>query len=113
MGKTKYFNEELKKKEYDEQMKEAAKDKSFMERTVKIQKEFEAIEDEIKRIVDFVCKQQIAQYDKRFESLDVPSNATKGVDSEDVKEEYDDPLYDDIVEFVVKTGKASAAEKCW
>ena len=43
MGKTKYSNEELKKKEYDEQMKEAANDKLFMERTLKTQKEFEAI----------------------------------------------------------------------
>jgi len=49
MGKTKYSNEELKKKEYDEQMKEAANDKLFMERTLKTQKEFEAIEDKIKR----------------------------------------------------------------
>ena len=67
-------------------------------------------EDEIKRIVDFVCNQQKAQYDKRFENLDIPSNATTGVDANsDVKDEYDDPLYDDIVEFVVKTGKASAS----
>ena len=27
----------------------------------------------------------------------------------DVKEEYDDPLYDEIVEFVITTGKASAS----
>ena len=67
-------------------------------------------EDEIKRIVDFVCHQQVAQYDKRFENLDIPSNATTSVDADtDVKEEYDDPLYDDIVEFVVTTGKASAS----
>ncbi len=67
-------------------------------------------EDEIKRVVDFVCNQQKAQYDKRFENLDVPSNATSGTSADtDVKEEYDDPLYDDIVEFVVTTGKASAS----
>ena len=67
-------------------------------------------EDEIKRIVDFVCNQQKAQYDKRFENLDVPVNATTGVDANtEVKDEYDDPLYDDIVEFVVTTGKASAS----
>ena len=67
-------------------------------------------EDEIKRIVDFVCNQQKAQYDKRFENLDVPANATTGVDANtEVKDEYDDPLYDDIVEFVVTTGKASAS----
>ena len=67
-------------------------------------------EEEIKRIVDFVCNQQKAQYDKRFENLDVPANTTTGVDANtDVKDEYDDPLYDDIVEFVVTTGKASAS----
>ena len=67
-------------------------------------------EDEIKRVVDFVCNQQKAQYDKRFENLDVPSNATGSTSADsDVKEEYDDPLYDDIVEFVVTTGKASAS----
>ena len=67
-------------------------------------------EDEIKRIVDFVCNEQKAQYDQRFQNLDTPSNATTGVDANtDVKDEYDDPLYDDIVEFVVTTGKASAS----
>ena len=67
-------------------------------------------EDEIKRIVDFVCNEQKAQYDQRFQNLDMPSNATTGVDANtDVKDEYDDPLYDDIVEFVVTTGKASAS----
>ena len=67
-------------------------------------------EDEIKRIVDFVCNEQKAQYDQRFQNLDAPSNTTTGVDANtDVKDEYDDPLYDDIVEFVVTTGKASAS----
>ena len=67
-------------------------------------------EDEIKRIVDFVCDQQIAQYDQRFQNLEVEGKETTGVDANtEVKDEYDDPLYDDIVEFVVTTGKASAS----
>lgn len=68
-------------------------------------------EDEIKRIVDFVCDQQIAQYDQRFQNLEVTEGKpTTGVDANtEVKDEYDDPLYDDIVEFVVTTGKASAS----
>ena len=68
-------------------------------------------EDEIKRIVDFVCNQQKAQYDQRFQNLEVKeSGATGTVDANtEVKDEYDDPLYDDIVEFVVTTGKASAS----
>ena len=65
-------------------------------------------ENEIKKIVEFVVKQQKAQYDKRFESLDNPTTGNVDANTE-VKDEYDDPLYDDIVEFVVTTGKASAS----
>ena len=67
-------------------------------------------EPEINRIVDYVCHQQTAQYDQRFQNLGVEGKVTTGVDANtDVKDEYDDPLYDDIVEFVVTTGKASAS----
>ena len=68
-------------------------------------------EPEINRIVDFVCNQQKAQYDARFQNLDnVGNTTTGGVDANtEVKDEYDDPLYNDIVEFVVTTGKASAS----
>jgi len=70
-------------------------------------------EPEINRIVEYVCKQQVAQYDQRFQNLEVNSDGgkpTTGVDANtEVKDEYDDPLYDEIVEFVVKTGKASAS----
>ena len=68
-------------------------------------------EPEINRIVDFVCNQQKAQYDARFQNLDnVGNTTTGGVDATtEVKDEYDDPLYNDIVEFVVTTGKASAS----
>ncbi len=67
-------------------------------------------EDEIKRIVDYVCEQQIAQYDQRFQNLEIAEKNSGTVDANtEVKDEYDDPLYDDIVEFVVTTGKASAS----
>ena len=69
-------------------------------------------EPEINRIVDFVCNQQKAQYDARFQNLEVSEGGkpTTGVDANtEVKDEYDDPLYDEIVEFVVKSGKASAS----
>ena len=69
-------------------------------------------ESEINRVVEFVCKQQMAQYDARFQNLEMGDGGkpTTGVDANtEVKDEYDDPLYDDIVEFVVKTGKASAS----
>lgn len=54
-------------------------------------------DDEIKRVVDFVCNQQKAQYDARFQNV------------KEEKDEYDDSLYNDAVEFVVTTGKASAS----
>ncbi len=68
-------------------------------------------ETEINRIVNFVCEQQKAQYDARFQNLEVNEKTTTGgVDANtEVEDEYDDPLYNDIVEFVVKTGKASAS----
>ncbi len=67
-------------------------------------------EPEISKIVDFVCKEQVAQYDARFQNLDHIQGETTGVgEAKEKDEEYDDPLYDEIVEFVVKTGKASAS----
>ena len=69
-------------------------------------------EPEINRIVNYVCKEQKAQYDQRFQNLEVSEGGkpTTGVDAgTEVQDEYDDPLYNDIVEFVVTTGKASAS----
>lgn len=67
-------------------------------------------EPEINKIVDYVCGQQKAQYDQRFQNLEIGEKTTTGVDANtEVEDEYDDPLYNDIVEFVVTTGKASAS----
>ena len=68
-------------------------------------------EPEINKIVDFVCNQQKAQYDQRFQNLEIGDKTTTGTTdaNTEVADEYDDPLYDDIVEFVVTTGKASAS----
>jgi S-DNA-T family DNA segregation ATPase FtsK/SpoIIIE len=72
-------------------------------------------EDEIHRIIDFVCNQQKAQYDARFENLDGEKTTTgvggeTGIDANhDAPEEYDDPLYNEIVDFVIEQGKASAS----
>ena len=65
-------------------------------------------DEEIKRIVNFVCEQQKAQYDARFQNIKVIEN-TKVDSMTEVEDGYDDPLYNDIVEFVVTTGKASAS----
>lgn len=64
-------------------------------------------EDEIKRVVDFVSNQQEAVYDTKFQEIDTrPNTATAQTEC---KDEYDDPLYDEIVAFVVESGKASAS----
>ena len=65
-------------------------------------------EEEIKKIVDHTVDQQKAQYDDNFLKLEAIDQELKnGVSLE--KEEYDDPLYNEIVEFVVTSGKASAS----
>ncbi|NLV90440.1 MAG: cell division protein FtsK [Tenericutes bacterium] len=62
-------------------------------------------DDEIQRVVDHTVKQQKSKYDERF-SLE-NEDATRIHDDDD--EEYEDPLYEEIVEFIVKTQKASAS----
>lgn len=64
-------------------------------------------EEEILRLVDFVCKQQKAVYDERFTTEGDNSGSNYVSDKDDVS--GDDPLYSDAVEFVVSTGKASAS----
>ena len=66
-------------------------------------------EEEIHRIVDYVVNQQKAQYDDNLMNLNAPVETGKVDAHTDIKEEYDDPLYDEIVEFVITTGKASAS----
>ena len=64
-------------------------------------------DDEIKRIIDHVCKQQSAHYDEAMENLNVSGNGIHGLPDE--KEEFDDPLYNEIVEFAIQTGKVSTS----
>ena len=67
-------------------------------------------DSEIDRVVNFICKQQVAQYDSRFTNLGmVNCNQMVASEKREVEEEDEDPLYDEIVEFVVKSGKASAS----
>jgi len=67
-------------------------------------------DDELQKIVDHTVSQQKAQYDERFMNLSsAKEQGNAGGEVEVVEEEYDDPLYNDIVEFVVRTGKASAS----
>ena len=63
-------------------------------------------EEETKAIVDFVCAQQKAKYDNTLTMESDDANATTMVAS---KDDYEEPLYNEIVEFVVTQGKASAS----
>lgn len=62
-------------------------------------------DDEIKSVVDYTIKQQKAHYDKSYELTEEMKGATTGVNNDATEE----PLYNDIVEFVVTQGKASAS----
>lgn len=67
-------------------------------------------DEELEKIVNYTVGQQKAQYDEKFMNLSLAKeqgNAGGGV--KDTEEEYDDPLYNDIVEFVITSGKASAS----
>ena len=62
-------------------------------------------DDEIRRLIEYVCNEQKASYD---EKLTAPTpEEVKEVNGE--TEEYEDPLYDQIVEFAISTGKVSAS----
>ena len=67
-------------------------------------------DEELEALVDYTVKQQKAEYDERYTNLEAAKdmgNAGGAVNSPN--EEYDDPLYDEIVEFVITSGKASAS----
>ena len=69
-------------------------------------------DEELQKIVDFTISQQKAIYDhslteERGESSS--SDAGKYDDGYESKEEYDDPLYNDIVDFAMEFGKISAS----
>ena len=64
-------------------------------------------DEEIKRIIDHVCAQQSARYDENMENLNASGSGIHGSPGE--KEEYDDPMYNEIVEFAIQTGKVSTS----
>ncbi len=63
-------------------------------------------DDDIKKVVDYVIKQQKAHYDSSLEISLEDKGATTMVKQND---DYEEPLYNEIVEFVVTGGKASAS----
>ncbi len=65
-------------------------------------------EEEINKLVDFCSNQQKAVYDETFTSE--PGNTTTdGFTSDKNDVEQDDPIYNEALEFVLSTGKASAS----
>ncbi len=68
-------------------------------------------DEEIKRVVQAV-KTQVStpNYDENMINLEKSSNTNNGSTSGlDIPDDGDDPLYNEIVEFVIKTGKVSAS----
>ena len=70
-------------------------------------------DEDLEKIVNYTIGQQKAQYDDKF-NLDVSQEPVNegGMSVDDVKgapEEYDDPLYNEIVDFAVMSGKISAS----
>ncbi|MBR2245997.1 MAG: DNA translocase FtsK, partial [Bacilli bacterium] len=65
-------------------------------------------DNEIKKIIDFTVSQQKAQYDDEMMNLSaVDSSDSKSAGATDTSD--DDPLYNDIVKFVIENQKASAS----
>ncbi len=63
-------------------------------------------DEEIKKVVDYTISQQKAMYDKSLTLSDEDKGATTMVDSND---DHEEPLYNEIREFVITQGKASAS----
>lgn len=62
-------------------------------------------DDEIKAVVDYTISQQKAMYDNSLTVSDEDKGATTMVENDD----YEEPLYNEIKEFVITQGKASAS----
>ena len=68
-------------------------------------------DEEIQAIVDYTISQQKAIYDESL-TIDRGSSSSSGSvgdDNYESSDEYDDPLYNEIVDFAVRTGKISAS----
>ena len=67
-------------------------------------------DDEIKRLIDYTIDQQKAEYDEKMLNLESFNDKSKSqLEDMNQEEEYDDPLYNEIVEFVIESQKASAS----
>jgi len=64
-------------------------------------------DDEISRLINFCTKQMTAKYDEDLANANAHANSSSG--GGDGVDGYDDPMYNEIVEFAVMTGKISAS----
>ena len=64
-------------------------------------------EEEIQKVVDYVCEQQKAQYDNSW--TEMKNNSESHNDDYESEEDYEDPLYNEIVDYVIQAGKVSAS----
>jgi S-DNA-T family DNA segregation ATPase FtsK/SpoIIIE len=65
-------------------------------------------EEEICKLVDFCASQQKAVYDENF-TAEAGNTTTDGYTADKNDVEHDDPIYNEALEFVLSTGKASAS----
>ena len=68
-------------------------------------------DDEIKKIIDYTVEQQKAQYDEAMMNLEAVDHNVSNVSGQEFGEAAndEDPLYNQIVEFVIENQKASAS----
>ena len=66
-------------------------------------------DDEIKKVVDYVKSEQPVVYDKKMSMTEEEVGATTMVDTPNSNDALEEPLYNEIVEFVVEQGKASSS----
>lgn len=74
---------------------------------VRVQGAFVSDED-IEKLINYTVEQQKAEYDEAFTNLTV----NEGPSVDDVKnasEEYEDPLYNEVVEYAINAGKISTS----
>ena len=64
-------------------------------------------DDEIKKLIDYVCGQQKAKYSEEMDLDSNPIGTSSGTGSG--ADGFDDPLYEEVVKFAVQTGKISAS----
>ena len=77
------------------------------ERPVKV-KTMPVSEDEIERVINACKGQQTAVYDEIFQNMPSDGEGSNGIGSGPGGTD-DDPLYNEIVEFAMETGKVSAS----